>query len=69
MINLSTVNRLRLSVILNEHGLNKPLGEEDIALELLSLKLRLEELESKTDILEKALPAGGIPAASSKAVA
>lgn len=69
MINLNTINSLRLGVILAEHGLDKPLNEEDIALELLSLKLRLEELESKTDMLEKALPAGGIPAASSKAVA
>lgn len=69
MIDLSTINSLRLGVILAEHGLDKPLNEEDVVLELLSLKLRLEELESKTAMLAKALQAGACRPAGNKAVA
>lgn len=47
-MNATTINRLRLNTLLRDHGLDQPLDEHDLALQLLSIELRLEH--NKADI-------------------
>ena len=51
----STVNRLRLRSLLEAHGLNRPLGDRELALQLLDAELRLERAESALGEIADAL--------------
>jgi|GEM_PF-2191087 len=42
----TTVNRLRLNAMLQDFGLDKPLDEHDLALQLLNTELRLKRNEA-----------------------
>ncbi len=42
----STVNRLRLNSMLRDRGLDKPLDDYELTLQLLDTELRLEQTES-----------------------
>ncbi len=59
MNNFTTVNRLRLNTLLREHGLDQPLDDHELALQLLSTELRLKKDEELLAIIEEKLQERG----------
>lgn len=53
--NYSHINRLRLRAMLRERGLDRPLDDHEMALQLLDTELRLEQAESTLDDIIDAL--------------
>lgn len=51
----STINRLRLRAMLRDRGLDQPLDDHEMALQLLDTELRLERAESTLDDIIDAL--------------
>lgn len=51
----STINRLRLRAMLRDRGLDQPLDDHEMALQLLDTELRLEQAESTLDDIIDAL--------------
>lgn len=51
----STVNRLRLRTMLKERGLDRPLDDHELALQLLDTELRLERTQETLDAIIDAL--------------
>lgn len=55
-----TMGRLRLRTLLKDRGLDEPLDEHELAIELLELELRLERAEKAISVLEDAARGHGI---------
>jgi predicted metal-dependent HD superfamily phosphohydrolase len=60
MKNFTTFNRLRLNAMLRDFGLDKPLDKHDLALQLLSIELRLEHNEADIAALKDMLQGHGM---------
>lgn len=55
MANFTTMNRIRLNALLREHGLDQPLDDHNLALQLLDTELRLKHAEQTLDAIVDAL--------------
>ena len=58
--NHTTINRLRLNAMLRDFGLDQPLDEHDLALQLLGTELRLKKAEDALVAIEDKLQARDI---------
>lgn len=60
MTDFTSMNRLRLKTMLKEHGLDRPLDEHELALQLLDTELRLERDEADIAALIDMLQGQGL---------
>jgi hypothetical protein len=60
MNKFETISRLRLHAKLAEYGLDQPLDEHDLALQLLNTELRLAKAEEDLGVIEEAIASHGI---------
>lgn len=60
MMDVTTINRLRLNAMLQDFGLDQPLDEHDLALQLLGTELRLKKAENTLVAIEDKLQARDI---------
>lgn len=60
MNKFETISRIHLHTKLAEFGLNQPLDEHDLALQLLNTELRLAKTEEELRVIEEAIDSHGI---------
>jgi len=60
MNKFETISRIHLHAKLAEYGLDQPLDEHDLALQLLNTELRLAKVEEELGAIEEAIDSHGI---------
>lgn len=59
-MDFTNFNRLRLGTMLRDYGLDQPLDEHELALQLLGTELRLKRAEELLSIIEEKLQERGL---------